>query len=199
MLRTRLTLLTALVGIFCLLTAATDPYVKDNCHLVNKETKQLVHAKNGRYSQTGEQPTIIVKTVNHVEHLTPKNLNKYKRTVFIVVGYKNKKKNVQIYSSKDLHGAFTADVRSNIIRSQVDKLRSNNKKEFNEGLRYVFRACATTIDQRYQYSLDKYDLTNEERSQLTHPHRLALPIALALALVIGGLIYFLKNNLHTKK
>ena len=115
------------------------------------------------------------------------------------MGYKDKKKNVQIYSSKDLHSAFTADIRGNIIRSQSDQLRSNNKKEFNKGLRFVFRACATTIDQRYQYALDKYDLSNDERTQLTHPRRLALPIALALVLVIGGLLYFFKTNMQLKK
>lgn len=96
--------------------------------MLERETSKLILAKNDRYFQTSEQPQIIVKTVNRVDHLTPAKLNKYKRTVFIVVGTKNKKRNVQIYSSKDLHSAFSADVRGNIIRSQSDKLRSTNKK-----------------------------------------------------------------------
>lgn len=198
-LRTKLTLLTALLGIFLTMTAFSNPYVHDNGHLLEKKTSKLIKEKNDRYLQTSEQPVIIVKTVNRVDHLTPKKLNKYKRTVFIVVGSANKKRNVQIYSSKDLHGAFTADVRGTIIRSQSNQLRSNNKKEFNRGLRFVFRACATTIDQRYQYALDKYDLSSEERAQLSHPRRLALPIALCLVIVIGGLMYFFRNNLHLKK
>ena len=199
MLKTKLAFLTALIGVFLTTTGFTSPNIKDNSNLLERETSKLILAKNDRYFQTSEQPQIIVKTVNRVDHLTPAKLNKYKRTVFIVVGTKNKKRNVQIYSSKDLHSAFSADVRGNIIRSQSDKLRSNNKKEFNEGLRFVFRACATTIDQRYQYSLDKYDLSSNERAQLTHPHKVALPIALALGLVVGGLIYFFKNNLYRKK
>ncbi len=199
MLKTKLVAVIALIGLFLTTTAFSNPDLHDNCNLVEKETSKLIKEKNNRYLQTSEQPKIIVKTVNRVDHLTPKKLSKYKRTVFIVVGYKDKKKNVQIYSSKDLHSAFTADIRGNIIRSQSDQLRSNNKKEFNKGLRFVFRACATTIDQRYQYALDKYDLSNDERTQLTHPRRLALPIALALVLVIGGLLYFFKSNMQLKK
>ena len=199
MLKTKLAFFTALIGVFLTTTGFTSPNIKDNSNLFERETSKLILAKNDRYFQTSEQPQIIVKTVNRVDHLTPAKLNKYKRTVFIVVGTKNKKRNVQIYSSKDLHSAFSADVRGNIIRSQSDKLRSTNKKEFNEGLRFVFRACATTLDQRYQYSLDKYDLSSNERAQLTHPHKVALPIALALGLVVGGLIYFFKNNLYRKR
>ena len=199
MLKTKLVAVIALISLFLTTTAFSNPDLHDNCNLVEKETSKLIKEKNNRYLQTSEQPKIIVRTVNRVDHLTPKKLSKYKRTVFIVVGYKDKKKNVQIYSSKDLHSAFTADIRGNIIRSQSDQLRSNNKKEFNKGLRFVFRACATTIDQRYQYALDKYDLSNDERTQLTHPRRLALPIALALVLVIGGLLYFFKTNMQLKK
>lgn len=199
MLKTKLVAVIALFGLFLTTTAFSNPDLHDNCNLVEKETSKLIKEKNNRYLQTSEQPKIIVKTVNRVDHLTPKKLSKYKRTVFIIVGYKDKKKNIQIYSSKDLHSAFTADIRGNIIRSQSDQLRSNNKKEFNKGLRFVFRACATTIDQRYQYALDKYDLSNDERTQLTHPRRLALPIALALVLVIGGLLYFFKSNMQLKK
>ncbi|MCO6529259.1 MAG: TPM domain-containing protein [Lactobacillus sp.] len=199
MLKTKLVAVIALISLFLTTTAFSNPDLHDNCNLVEKETSKLIKEKNNRYLQTSEQPKIIVKTVNRVDHLTPKKLSKYKRTVFIIVGYKDKKKNVQIYSSKDLHSAFTADIRGNIIRSQSDQLRSNNKKEFNKGLRFVFRACATTIDQRYQYALDKYDLSNDERTQLTHPRRLALPIALALVLVIGGLLYFFKTNMQLKK
>lgn len=199
MLKTKLAAVIALISLFLTTTAFSNPDLHDNCNLVEKETSKLIKEKNNRYLQTSEQPKIIVKTVNRVDHLTPKKLSKYKRTVFIIVGYRDKKKNVQIYSSKDLHSAFTADIRGNIIRSQSDQLRSNNKKEFNKGLRFVFRACATTIDQRYQYALDKYDLSNDERTQLTHPRRLALPIALALVLVIGGLLYFFKTNMQLKK
>lgn len=135
MLKTKLVAVIALIGLFLTTTAFSNPDLHDNCNLVEKETSKLIKEKNNRYLQTSEQPKIIVKTVNRVDHLTPKKLSKYKRTVFIIVGYKDKKKNVQIYSSKDLHSAFTADIRGNIIRSQSDQLRSNNKKEFNKGLR----------------------------------------------------------------
>ncbi|WEV70645.1 TPM domain-containing protein [Lactobacillus sp. ESL0785] len=198
MLKTKLVLIASLCGLFWTMTGMTNPNIQDNSHLLDHETNKLIIAKNDRYWQTGEQPQIIVRTINRIEQLTPKNLSKAKHTVYIIVGTKGKKHNVQIYSSKDLHAAFTADIRSNIIRSQSDKLRSSSKKQFNQGLRFVFRACATTIDQQYQYSFDKYDLTNDERSQIVHPHRLALPIALALVIVVAGLYYFFKRNLQLR-
>ncbi|WEV37937.1 TPM domain-containing protein [Lactobacillus sp. ESL0677] len=197
-LKTKLTLITVLIGLFCTLTGFSNANIQDTSHVLNHATKALITAKNNRYWQTGEQPQIVVRTLNRIDSLTPKNLAKSKRTVFIIVGTKGKKRNVQIFSSKDLHAAFTADTRGNIIRSQSDQLRSNSKTEFNKGLRFVFRACATTIDQQYQYSFDKYDLTNDERSQIAHPHRLALPIALALVIVVAGLYYFFRHNLQPK-
>lgn len=100
---------------------------------------------------------------------------------------------MQIYSTKDLHGAFTAEVRMNIIRAEADKLRSSNNATFNQGLRFVFRAVATKIDQEYQYTLDKYDLSDKEQSKISHPHKVALPIALALALVVMSLVYLFRR------
>ena len=140
-----------LIAVFCILTGFSQPDIEDQAHILNKETRNLITAKNARYWQTGEQPQIVVKTVNRLDKLTPKALNKSDKTVFIVVGVKGKKRNVQIYSTKDLHGAFTAEVRMNIIRAEADKLRSSNNATFNQGLRFVFRAVATKIDQEYQY------------------------------------------------
>ncbi|MGN1272823.1 MAG: TPM domain-containing protein [Lactobacillus sp.] len=189
----------SLVGIigllltFLTMTGFVQPNIEDHAHVLNKETKTLVTEKNNRYFQTKEQPQITVITVKRLNKLTPKALNHSKRTVFIVVGQKGKKRNVQIFSTKDLHSAFTAEVRANIIRAEVDKLRSQNNATFNEGLRFVFRACATKVDQQYQYALDKYDLSNSEQDKISHPHRVALPIALALAFLILGIVYVLKK------
>lgn len=198
MLKTKIVFLGFLGVIFLNLTAFSKPNIEDKSNLLEGKTIKLIVAKNNRYFQTSEQPKIIVQTVNRIDHLTPQKLTKFKRSVFIVVGTKNNKRNVQIYSSKDLHGAFTADVRSSIIRSQADALRSSDRRKFNQGLRFVFRACATTIDQKYQYALDKYDLSNQERDQIAHPRRLALPIAFGLVIIISCLVYFFKNNLHVR-
>ena len=177
---------------FVTLSAFSVPNLSDNAHIVNTETKKLIAAKNGRYYQTKEQPQINVVTVNRLDNLTPKHLNKSKRQAFIVVGEKGTKKNVEIYSSKDLHDAFTADTRMNILRSASQDLKSNNNATFNRGLRYVFRACATKIDQQYNYALDKNDLTNQELNDLNHPNRIALPVAFAIVILAGALIWFLK-------
>lgn len=188
--------LLGLLAVFLTTTGFIQPNVKDHAHILDKETKTLIDEKNNRYFQTKEQPQITVITAKRLNKLTPKALDVSKRTVFIVVGQKGKKRNVQIYSTKDLHGAFTADTRANILRAEVDQLRSHNNVTFNKGIRFVFRACATKVDQQYQYALDKYDLTSSEQNKISHPHSVALPIALALAFLITGIIYFLRRFEH---
>ena len=185
--------LVGLLLVFLTTTGFVQPNIEDHAHILNKETETLITEKNNRYFQTKEQTQISVITVKRLNKLTPKALNRSKRLVFIVVGQKGEKRNVQIFSTKDLHGAFTADTRANIIRAEVDKLRSHNNAIFNEGLRFVFRACATRVDQQYQYALDKYDLSTGEQNKISHPHRVALPIALALAFLIIGIVYVLKR------
>ena len=185
--------LVGLLLVFLTTTGFVQPNIEDHAHILNKETKTLITEKNNRYFQTKEQPQISVITVKRLNKLTPKALNRLKRSVFIIVGQKGEKRNVQIFSTKDLHGAFTADTRANIIRAEVDKLRSHNNATFNEGLRFVFRACATRVDQQYQYALDKYDLSTSEQNKISHPHRVAFPIALALAFLIIGIVYVLKR------
>ena len=185
--------LVGLLLVFLTTTGFVQPNIEDHAHILNKETKTLITEKNNRYFQTKEQPQISMITVKRLNKLTPKTLNRLKRSVFIIVGQKGEKRNVQIFSTKDLHGAFTADTRANIIRAEVDKLRSHNNATFNEGLRFVFRACATRVDQQYQYALDKYDLSTSEQNKISHPHRVALPIALALAFLIIGIVYILKR------
>ena len=185
--------LVGLLLVFLTTTGFVQPNIEDHAHILNKETETLITEKNNRYFQTKEQPQISVITVKRLNKLTPKALNRLKRSVFIIVGQKGEKRNVQIFSTKDLHGAFTADTRANIIRAEVGKLRSHNNATFNEGLRFVFRACATRVDQQYQYALDKYDLSTSEQNKISHPHRVALPIALALAFLIIGIVYVLKR------
>lgn len=186
--------LLALILLFVLGSGFVQPNIADHAHLLNKETKELIEAKNNRYLQTREQPQIAVITVKRLNHLTPKNLNYSKKCAYIVVGQKGKKKNVQIYSTKDLHGAFTADSRINIIRAAADDLRSPKPEVFNKGLRFVFRACATRIDQQYQYSLDKYDLTPAQQDKVSHPHRLALPLALGIVILVSALMYLFRRT-----
>lgn len=182
-----------LIIVFFTLSGFTQANIEDNAHILNRETRKLVNAKNARYWQTKEQPQIVVKTVKRLNHLTPTKLSKMKETVFIVVGVKGDKRNLQIYSSTDLHGAFTAESRANIIRAAGNDLRSKNTATLNKGIRFVFRACATKVDQQYQYALDKYDLTDAEQNKISHPRKVALPIALALVIVVAGMFYVLRQ------
>ena len=70
MLKTKLVAVIALISLFLTTTAFSNPDLHDNCNLVEKETSKLIKEKNNRYLQTSEQPKIIVKTVNRVDHLT---------------------------------------------------------------------------------------------------------------------------------
>lgn len=191
--KTKLIFLLSLVGILITASGFMQANIQDHAGLLNHETRQLIEEKNNRYLQTKEAPQIVVITQKRLNHLTPPALNKAKKTAFIVIGKKGKKKNIELFSSKDLHSAFTAESRMNIIRAAISKLRSNNPAKFNSGVRFVFRACATKIDQQYQYALDKYDLTNQEQEKINHPRKVALPIALAIAFLVMFLIYFLRQ------
>ena len=101
--KTRFIWLFGLLAVFMTMTGFVQPNIEDHAHILNKETKTLIKEKNNRYLQTKEQPQITVITVKKLKNLTPKSLNRSKCTVFIVVGQKGKKRNVQIFSSKDLH------------------------------------------------------------------------------------------------
>lgn len=184
-----------LLTVLVIMTAFGQPNIYDHARLLDAQTVKLIRAKNNRYLQTREQPQVSVITVKHLSHLTPRHLNKSKRTAYVVVGAKKGKRNVQIFSSRDLHGTFTADVRMNIIRTAEDDLRSRNSARLNRGIRFVFRACTTQIDQRYQYSLDKYDLSARQMDKISHPHRVALPIALGIAVLVTALIYFFRRTI----
>lgn len=83
-----LLLITALISIFFTMTGFSEANIQDNAHILDKDTNRLIIEKNDRYFQTKEQPQIIVRTVKRVNKLTPKHLNKFKRTVFIVAGVK---------------------------------------------------------------------------------------------------------------
>lgn len=185
--------LLGLITVFLTMTAFMQPNIKDNAHIIEPQTKILIENKNNRYLQNKEQPQIVVITVRRLNKLTPKILNDSKKRAFIVVGQKGKKRNVQIFSSKDLHSAFTAESRMNIIRAAEKDLRAKNNKAFNRGLRFVFRACATKIDQQYKYALDKYDLNNKEQDKVNHPRRIALPIAFAIVFLVIILMYFFRQ------
>lgn len=187
--------LLALLTVLVTMTAFGEPNIYDHARLLDRQTVKLIRAKNSRYLQTREEPQVSVITVKHLNHLTPRHLSKAKRTAYVVVGAKNGKRNVQIFSSRDLHGTFTADVRMNIIRVAENDLRSPDRARLNRGIRFVFRACTTQIDQRYQYSLDKYDLSARQMDKISHPHRVALPIALIIAVLVTALIYFFRRTI----
>lgn len=187
--------LIALLGLVLVPTLAfSDPNINDSAQLLNRQTRELIKQKNNRYLQTKEQPQIEVRTFKRVKHLTPKSLNRHPRRVYLVIGVTATKREVQIYSSKDLHSSFTATIRGNIIRAAVSDLQSQKPAKLNRGIRFVYRAMATKIDQRYQYALDKYDLSGDELSKIDHPHTLALPMALAIVILISALAYLFKQT-----
>lgn len=73
---------------------------------------------------------------------------------------------------------------NNIIRYAGDDLRSKQNKTFNDGIRKVFNACTTLVDQELNLPADKNTLSNEQLQKLNHPQSLNLVWAIIVALAI---------------
>lgn len=174
------------------LIGSSQQFVFDNAQIFNAKTVKLIQNKNLNYQKTKIKPQIIVQTFNYMDNLKPKKIGA--KQLFIVVGQKDKKQNVQIYPGKDLQDIFTTQVINNIISSDLDELRST--KNINQGIRYVFNACATLIDQKYKMPHDTNTLTDTQLQKIAHPRGMNLPIALLIAAIITlvGYLWHKKCN-----
>lgn len=50
-----------LIAVFCVLTGFSQPDIEDQAHILNKETRDLITAKNARYWQTGSNLKLLLK------------------------------------------------------------------------------------------------------------------------------------------
>lgn len=176
-----------LIGLLALafgLIAATGAFVQDDAQVLSSTSVTRINQKNLAWQQTQPKPKLIVLTFKRLNHLKP-DLAHEKKTVYLVVGAKNGKRNVKLYASRDLQAIFPQTVSDNLILQNAAALKSDNSAIFNRGLRLVFNYCATVIDQHFGLKPDKDALTKQQLQQVQQPRRFSLPMALVLALIIG--------------
>lgn len=185
----------------CFFLTAASPNISDKAKIINHQNAEIVSGENRYYQTTKEKPRLVLSSQQGLKRMQPQRLNQSKRTVYIVVGQEKQKRSVQIFSSRDLHSAFTRTMRLNMIANKRKKLNSKNNKEFNQGLQFVIRACITQINQHYGFTSKVNTLTLREQMQLNHPRRLLIAIILGFLLVLTVFVFFYhkwRKPIHSK-
>ena len=179
------------LGILTLLAffglAMKQPNVNDHAHIYNATTNKLVSEKNETYqtSKLKEKPVINLVSITNNDAF--KRLKPHKNQVLIVTIHQ-KKNNVQILVGSNFKKTLSATTTSNIIRYAGDELRSSNNRTFNKGIRKVFNACTTLIDQQLSLPADKNALSNNQLQKINHPQSVNLVWGIIIAL--GATIVF---------
>ena len=179
------------LGILTLLAffglAMKQPNVNDHAHIYNVTTNKLVSEKNETYqtSKLKEKPVIDLVSITNNDAF--KRLKPHKNQVLIVTIHQ-KKNNVQILVGSNFKKKLSATTTSNILRYAGDDLRSSNNRTFNKGIRKVFNACTTLIDQELSLPADKNALSNNQLQKINHPQSVNLVWGIIIAL--GATIVF---------
>ena len=179
------------LGILTLLAffglAMKQPNVNDHAHIYNVTTNKLVSEKNETYqtSKLKEKPVIDLVSITNNDAF--KRLKPHKNQVLIVTIHQ-KKNNVQILVGSNFKKTLSATTTSNIVRYAGDDLRSSNNRTFNKGIRKVFNACTTLIDQELSLPADKNALSNNQLQKINHPQSVNFVWGIIIAL--GATIVF---------
>lgn len=179
------------LGILTLLAffglAMKQPNVNDHAHIYNATTSKLVSEKNETYqtSKLKEKPVIDLVSITNNDAF--KRLKPHKNQVLIVTIHQ-KKNNVQILVGSNFKKTLSATTTSNIIRYAGDELRSSNNRTFNKGIRKVFNACTTLIDQELRLPADKNALSNNQLQKINHPQ--SVNFVWGIIIAIGATIVF---------
>lgn len=179
------------LGILTLLAffglAMKQPNVNDHAHIYNATTSKLVSEKNETYqtSKLKEKPVIDLVSITNNDAF--KCLKPHKNQVLIVTIHQ-KKNNVQILVGSNFKKTLSATTTSNIIRYAGDELRSSNNRTFNKGIRKVFNACTTLIDQELRLPADKNALSNNQLQKINHPQ--SVNFVWGIIIAIGATIVF---------
>lgn len=183
----------SLIIIFLTLQASRS-VINDKANLFDKKTITLVQTKNKSYKNTKANPQIILKSYD--KQIDTNKLKPNNNDIFIVIIH-GSKNNAQIIAGKNLQKVFNSNESGNIIKYSAEKLRSNNKENFNIGVRKTFNICATLIDQHYNYGIDKNTITQKELDKIQHPQRINLGLSL-LIVIVGAAIFGWFQNWKTK-
>lgn len=171
-------MLTFIISLFAV--GAGQSFIKDQARIYNQKTNNLVEKKNQIYQKTKAKPHISLVSVT-----SQKEFDKLRPTAnnLIIATLHQKKNNVQILVGKNQKKVFSDNQVSNIIRYAGDNLRSSNNSTFNKGIRTVFNACTTLLDQKYNFPGDKNTLTKEQMQRLNHPQSMNLVWGLVVAVI----------------
>lgn len=175
------------LGILSLLAffglAMTQASVIDQAHIFNQVTNNLVTQKNETYQKTKLKEKPIVNLVSVTSNRAFKQLKPRKNQIIIVTIHQQKN-NVQILVGSKFKKVLPVTTTNNIIRYAGDDLRSKQNKTFNKGIRKVFNACTTLIDQELNLPADKNTLSSVQLQKVNHPQSLNLVWAIIVALAI---------------
>ena len=179
------------LGILTLLAffglAMKQPNVNDHAHIYNATTNKLVSEKNETYQTSKLKEKPVIDLVSITNNNAFKRLKPHKNQVLIVTIHQ-KKNNVQILVGSNFKKTLSATTTSNIVRYAGDELRSSNNRTFNKGIRKVFNACTTLIDQQLSLPADKNTLSNNQLQKINHPQSVNLVWGIIIA--IGATIVF---------
>ena len=185
------------LGILTLLAffglAMKQTNISDQAHIFNTTTKNLVTQKNDSYrtSKLSQKPEINLVSVTNDKKFD--NLKPKKNQILIVTIHKQRN-NVQILVGSNFEKILSSTTTSNIIRYAGDDLRSNKNKTFNQGIRTVFNACATLIDQQYHLPVDKNTLSSEQLQKINHPNSVNLVWGIIIAIIVTIIFSWYQNR-----
>ncbi|MBO0474121.1 TPM domain-containing protein [Enterococcus ureasiticus] len=156
------------------LPEAPTHFYLDQLNILNQETEQLFDDKGEYYKVQPENPQVVVGVINSTEgdsidSYAPQLFKKwrignqeYDNGILILYALNDGERNIRIEVGYGLEDVITDSTAMNILISQKDKLKSSDPEVINEGLRYVFNAVTTLINQKYEYPVDEHALSQTE-------------------------------------
>lgn len=191
------------------LPASPRDFYYDQLNILDETTKDLVSNKNEGYKDTNKQPQVVVAAIKStgdedIDEYAPDLFEKWHigqkgedNGVLILYANNDGRRNVRIEVGYGLEGALTDADAGQILKANAELLKSNNAAEVNKGLQNTFNAVTTLIDKEYGYKGDKNTLSDKEIEKIKNPHRVDMPYAIVIGLLIFAVLsYFGSKNNH---
>lgn len=176
-----------LIGLFAV--AATTSSINDSVHIFNQSVVTNVEQRNAQYQKIKQKPRILLQSSKgqNISQLHPKSNN-----VIIAVGH-GKRNNVQIFAGKNFSKSLPSSECGNIIRYAGDNLRSSSNKKFNKGINTCINAVGTLIDQQYNFSGNKNNLTQSQLQKIDHPQSVNMVLGIVVAIIATAVFAWYQN------
>ncbi|MFD2307465.1 TPM domain-containing protein [Enterococcus termitis] len=156
------------------LPEAPTHFYLDELSILTEETQRLIDNKGDYYKTQAENPQVVVGVIestngDSIDSYAADLFEKWKignqeqdNGILILYALNDGDRNVRIEVGYGLEEVITDSTAMNILVDQKEKLKSSDPEQINEGLRYVFNAVTTLIDQKYEYPLDEHALSQSE-------------------------------------